>query len=74
MIKINGKTVFSCYPDGTGAFYEMWLEKKANMVRMREMSTLRAFLELEKNGEDLKKDWNQTFSGKRQGIKNRNNT
>ena len=45
-------------------FLKMWLEKKANMVRMREMSTLRAFLELEKNGEDLKKDWNQTFSGK----------
>ena len=27
------------------------------MVYMREMCTLRAFLELERNGEELKKDW-----------------
>ena len=47
LIKINEKTVFSCYPDGTGAFHELWLERKANMVYMREMCTLRAFLELE---------------------------
>lgn len=57
LIKINEKTVFSCYPDGTGAFHELWLERKANMVYMREMCTLRAFLELERNGEELKKDW-----------------
>ena len=57
LIKINEKTVFSCYPDGTGAFHELWLERKATMVYMREMCTLRAFLELERNGEELKKDW-----------------
>jgi len=57
-IEINGKEVFSFYPDGTGAFHKMWLERKAKLVAVREMSSLRAYLELEKTGEDLDKDWN----------------
>lgn len=56
-IELNHKEVFSCYPRGTGEFHRLWLERKAKMVDMREMSTLRAFLELERNGEDLEKDW-----------------
>lgn len=57
-IEINSKEVFSFYPDGTGLFHEMWLERKANLVAVQEMSSLRAFLELEKDGESLEKDWN----------------
>ena len=57
-IEVNGKEVFSFYPDGTGSFHKMWLERKANLVAVREMSSLRAFLELEKAGESLEKDWN----------------
>lgn len=56
-IELNNKEVFSCYPKGTGEFHRLWLRRKARMVQMREMSTLRAFLELKKNGEDLEKDW-----------------
>lgn len=57
-IEINGKEVFSFYPDGTGTFHKMWLERKAKLVSVREMSSLRAFLELEKAGERLETDWN----------------
>lgn len=57
LIKINEKEIFSYYPDGTGEFHKKWLNRKANMVHMREMSTLRAFLELEKVQEDLQRDW-----------------
>ena len=57
MIKVNEKEIFSYYPDGTGEFHKNWLCRKANMVHMKEMSTLRAFLELEKNQEDLQKAW-----------------
>ena len=57
LIKVNEKEVFSYYPDGTGEFHKKWLNRKANMVHMREMSTLRAFFELEKAQEDLQKDW-----------------
>lgn len=56
-IEVNGKEVFSCYPDGTGEFHRLWLKRKAKMVCMREMSTLRAFLELERAGEDQEQDW-----------------
>lgn len=57
-IVLNDKVVFSFYPEGTGKFHEMWLTNKARLVKMREMSTLRAFLELERSGETLEKDWN----------------
>ena len=57
-IELNGKEVFSFYPDGTGSFHKMWLERKAKLVAVREMSSLRAFLELERAGESLEKDWN----------------
>lgn len=57
LIKVNEKEVFSYYPDGTGEFHRKWLHRKANMVHMREMCTLRAFLELERNRESLEKDW-----------------
>lgn len=56
-ITINGLIVFCYYPDGTGEFHEMWLKRKSNMVRVRQMSTLRAFAELEHGKEDMEKDW-----------------
>lgn len=56
-IIINGLIVFRYYPDGTSKFHEMWLKRKSNMVRVREISTLRAFAELEVSGEDPEKDW-----------------
>ncbi len=56
-IILNGAEVFSYYPDGTGKYNKLWMRKKANMVTMREMSSLRAYLELERNKEDMEKDW-----------------
>ena len=57
LIRLNGKDVFSCYPEGTGAYHRMWLERKANTVHVREMSSLRAYLLLQQNNEDIEKDW-----------------
>ncbi len=56
-IMINGAEVFAYYPDGTGRFHQEWMRRKANMVTMREMSSRRAALLLEKEGADLQKDW-----------------
>ena len=56
-ITINGLIVFRYYPDGTSEFHEMWLKRKSNMVKVKEISTLRAFAELETSGENLEKDW-----------------
>ena len=50
-------TVFKYLPDGTGAYHDMWLRRKSNLIDVREMSTLRAFAELAVLKEDLQKDW-----------------
>lgn len=56
-IRINQVSVFKYLPDGTGRFHEMWLKRKSNMVDVMEMSTLRAYAQLEENQEDMIKDW-----------------
>lgn len=56
-IRINHVTVFKYLPDGTGAYHDMWLRRKSNLIDVREMSTLRAFAELAVLKEDLQKDW-----------------
>lgn len=56
LIKINEKTVFSYYPDGTGHFHEQWLQRKANTVHMMEISSLHFYANLQKSGESLEKD------------------
>lgn len=56
-ITVNGLIVFRYYPDGTSEFHEMWLKRKSNMVRVREMSTLHVFMELEYNNQDMERDW-----------------
>lgn len=56
-IRINQVSVFKYLPDGTGKFHEMWLERKSRMAEVMEMSTLRAYAQLEENQEDLMKDW-----------------
>lgn len=56
-VKINQVSVFKYLPDGTGKFHEMWLKRKSNMVEVMEMSTLRAYAQLEENQEDMIKEW-----------------
>lgn len=56
-VRINQVSVFKYLPDGTGKFHEMWLKRKSNIVDVMEMSTLRAYAQLEANQEDMLKDW-----------------
>lgn len=56
-IEINHVVVFRYFPDGTGKFHEMWLQRKRNTVNTVEKSTLRVFYELETAGETLERDW-----------------
>lgn len=56
-IRINHVCVFRYLPDKTGKFHEMWLKRKSNMVEVMEMSTLRAFAQLEEKEEDMLSDW-----------------
>ncbi len=56
-VRINQVSVFKYLPDGTGKFHEMWLQRKSNIVDVMEMSTLRAYAQLEANQEDMLKDW-----------------
>lgn len=56
-IRINQVSVFKYLPDGTGKFHEMWLQRKGNIVDVMEMSTLRAYAQMEANQEELMKDW-----------------
>lgn len=45
-IDLNGLTVFSYYPAGTGVFNRQWLDRKRNTVRTTEKSSLHIFAEL----------------------------
>lgn len=55
-IDIAGGMVFRYYPSGTGAFHEMWLERKRKTVQLLEKSSLRVSAELKISGQTLEKD------------------
>ncbi len=55
-IDIAGVCVFRYYPAGTGAFHEMWLQRKRNTVRVMEKSSMRVSAELKKNHQTLADD------------------
>ena len=55
-IDISGVMVFRYYPSGTGAFHEMWLERKRKTVNLLEKSSLRVSAELKTTGQTLEKD------------------
>lgn len=55
-IDIAGVMVFRYYPSGTGAFHEMWLERKRKTVKLLEKSSLRVSAELKTMGQTLEKD------------------
>ena len=55
-IDIAGVMVFRYYPAGTGAFHEMWLERKRKTVQLLEKSSLRVSAELKTSGQTLEKD------------------
>lgn len=55
-IDIAGGMVFRYYPSGTGAFHEMWLERKRKTVQLLEKSSLRVSAELKTSGQTLEKD------------------
>ena len=55
-IDIANVMVFRYYPSGTGAFHEMWLQRKRNTVRLLEKSSLRVSAELALNGQNMAKD------------------
>lgn len=55
-IDISGVMVFRYYPSGTGAFHEMWLERKRKTVQLLEKSSLRVSAELKTTGQTLEKD------------------
>ena len=55
-IDISGVMVFRYYPQGTGAFHEMWLERKRKTVQLLEKSSLRVSAELKTAGQTLEKD------------------
>lgn len=55
-IDIANVMVFRYYPAGTGAFHEMWLNRKRNTVRVLEKSSLRVSAELALTGQTLKED------------------
>ncbi|MDD3339245.1 MAG: heme-binding protein [Lachnospiraceae bacterium] len=52
----NGSTVFQYEFDGTGLDNEHWMQRKMNTVKYKEMSSLRAYTELQVSGETLD-DW-----------------
>ena len=56
-IEINRIVVFRYFPEGTGRFHEMWLERKRNTVNTVNKSTLRVFYELQNASEDIENDW-----------------
>lgn len=55
-IDIANTMVFRYYPAGTGAFHEMWLDRKRNTVQLLEKSSLRVSAELKLSGQTLEKD------------------
>ena len=55
-IDIAGVMVFRYYPSGTGAFHEMWIERKRKTVQLLEKSSLRVSAELKASGQTLEKD------------------
>lgn len=55
-IDIAGVCVFRYYPSGTGAFHEMWLQRKRNTVRVLEKSSMRVALELKADHQTMKQD------------------
>lgn len=52
----NGYTVFQHGCDGTNPDHERWLTRKYNTVKVKEMSTLRAYTWLQAHGQTLA-DW-----------------
>ena len=55
-IYIGDVLVFRYYPAGTGAFHEMWLDRKRNTVRVLEKSSMRVAAELAMNDETMEGD------------------
>lgn len=55
-IYIGEVLAFRYYPEGTGAFHEMWLNRKRNTVLLLEKSSMRVAAELAMNGQTLEKD------------------
>lgn len=55
-IDVGGVMVFRYYPYGTGAFHEMWLQRKRKTVQLLEKSSLRVSAELKTTGQTLEKD------------------
>lgn len=55
-IYIGDVMVFRYYPEGTGAFHEMWLNRKRNTVRVLEKSSMRVAAELAMSGQTMEGD------------------
>ncbi len=55
-IYIGDVLVFRYYPEGTGAFHEMWLNRKRNTVRVLEKSSMRVAAELAMSGQTMEGD------------------
>lgn len=50
---INGAEVFAYYPEGTGAFHDMWLTRKRNTVTALGMASMTFKAKLAYNGSSL---------------------
>ncbi len=55
-IFVAGVMVFRYYPAGTGAYHEMWLQRKRNTVTLLEKSSMRVAAELAINGQTMEED------------------
>ena len=54
-IRLNGLTVYRCFPEGTNRNNEEWLRCKANTVDMLGISSFHLFAEIEAGGDPLEK-------------------
>ncbi len=56
-IEIGRQVVFKFSHPSATPNNDLWVMRKRNMVHIRQMSSLRAFALLNKNKQDMKKDW-----------------
>ena len=56
-IEVNGLVIFHYSMPGTNGRNNMWVERKANMVRVSQVSTLHAMQLRERDKKDMQADW-----------------
>ncbi len=56
-IEINGLVIFHFSMTGSNGRNCMWIKRKANMVRVAQVSSLHAMQQREADGKDIVKDW-----------------